>query len=122
MKTKLWHIGLASAILGGAGLAHAQSAPPAGFSNDLESIESPSVTAPGTASSTSGTYDSSSGMNNSPNWNNSQDLNQAPAEATEVPPADSLAELDARGEQGVQSSDGMNIPPAFSGTGFPREK
>lgn len=122
MKTKLLHIGIASVVFGATGLAHAQTNPTPGFSHELETIESPSVMPPSTPADG---YSNTQGVNSSPTWDNSQadpsqSLNQAPlpsdADATTVPPADSLAGVDARGEQSVQTSDGMTVPPAFSST------
>lgn len=115
MKTKLWHIGLASAILGSAGLAHAQTSPTSGFSQNLESVESPSNTSSGSASDG---YNGPASIYSSPSWDSNPELNQAPADVSDVPPADSLASVNERGDQGVQGSDGMLVPPAFSGTGF----
>ncbi len=104
MKTKLWHIGIASVVFGATGLAHAQTNPTPGFSHELETIESPSVMPPSTPSDGYSTpsdgYSNTQGVNSSPTWDNSQadpsqSLNQAPlpsdADATNVPPADSLA-------------------------------
>lgn len=123
MKTKLWHIGIASVVFGATGLAHAQTNPPPGFSHELETIESPSVMSPGGQPDG---YSNPQGVHNSPSWDNSQadpsqELSQVPlpadADATNVPPADSLAGVDARGDQRVESNDGMLVPPAFSTTG-----
>jgi hypothetical protein len=126
MKTKLWHIGIASVVFGATGLAHAQTNPTPGISQ--EPIEAPSVMSPGNPSDA---YSGSQGVDSSPNWDNSQadpsqGVNQAPlssdATGTNVPPADSLAGVDARGDQSVESSDGMLVPPAFSTTGSSSNK
>lgn len=122
-KTKLWHISIASVVFGATGLVHAQTNPTPGSTQGMETITSPSVMPP---SPSSDGYSASQGINSNPNGVNSQiepsqTLNQASspvdAEATNVPPADSLAGVDARGDQSVESNDGMLIPPAFSTTG-----
>lgn len=131
MNTKLWHIGIASALTATMGLAHAQNTPQTDPSsgaiiNNSAQPASPSNPAglPGVASDgvPGLSQDSSASSTNSPSvnsqdWNNSQDPTMsAPTSAglTDAVPPDSLAGVDERRNQGLQSNDGMNLPPAFA--------
>lgn len=137
MNTKLWHLGIASAIAATMGVAQAQStpspaqpaqvspasgaliqdstsAPPAELSSPSAPNVAPNVAPDGVpgivepaSSTSSATY--------SPDWNTSQRLSeqQSSGIVSDAVPPDSLANVDERRNQGVQSSDGMNLPPAF---------
>lgn len=133
MTTKFWHLGIASAIAATMGVAQAQSTPspaqPAQVSPasgaiiqdstsapsaELSSPSAPNVApdgVPGIAEPASST----SGATYSSDWNTSQRLNeqQSSGVVSDAVPPDSLANVDERRNQGVQSSDGMNLPPAF---------
>ena len=128
MNTKLWHLGIASAIAATMGVAQAQSTPsvanPAETSpasgaiihssepSQFHTPPSPNVASdgvPGIAAQSSSPSDM-----NSRDWNSSQGLNQPPsADVSSAIPPDSLANVNERRNQGVQSNDGMNLPPAF---------
>lgn len=133
MNTKLWHLGIASAIAATMGVAQAQSTPsptaPAQVSPasgaiikdstsappaELSNPSAPSVApdgVPGIAAPSSST----SGATYASDWNNSPSLNgqQSSGVVSDAVPPDSLANVDERRNQGVQSNDGMNLPPAF---------
>ena len=128
MNTKLWHLGIASAIAATMGVAQAQSTPSAAnpaetspasgaiiHSSEPTQFQTPSSSGmpsdgvPGIAAPSPSSSDMSSR-----DWNNSQDLNQQPsADVSSAIPPDSLANVNERRNQGVQSNDGMNLPPAF---------
>lgn len=113
MTTKFLHLGIASAIAATMGLAQAQSSPASGaIIHDAAPTQPAELSAPAAPSVTT---DGVPGISNESR--NSQDpalsSNYSSSVSNDVPP-DSLANVDERRNQGIQSSDGMNIPPAFA--------